>query len=224
MLQQSTIPKWQQLQNLIELNDKRIENAEKTREAYAGVVKQRAKVELENKKLIEVSNVLQDKYQATKNYLVDKETSLIETMNKSLALVSALIPATDKGPIYILTDSSKKSSRVVQDILDESGTVIKKAVKLTEREGGGVRTIVPLLMAHIIVHSTPNAIPLMVLDERLAEVSQNTVQALKDVLKVMSKDTTIVGIEQRPSTYNDIADESLEAVLVNDKTTYVRRV
>lgn len=168
-----------------------------------------------NSKLIETSacgNHLRDVYKNIEKYAQEHQRSARNMLDLAIAAAGDLVPDAGTSGVHLKAEANNRVS-----IVNASGQNINL------REGGGYRAILGAMMRYAAIKAQPDALQFILFDEYFFTLSDVTTYAVKSVIDAMSKDMTIVCIEQR----RNVVDGILNAEYVfkkdeNGDTTVIR--
>lgn len=129
------------------------------------------------------------------HYAVEHQKTAKSILARAIEEAGALVPdavGDDVHPRY------HKDSVV---LVNKHGEIIDDV------EGGGYRAVLGVCIRYALMKAQPGALPLMIFDEALFAIDDDTTARLKKVLSAMKRDTTILVIEQRRNVVDGITDK-----------------
>lgn len=173
----------------------RAKTARDNEDLYKAMVADRDKAIKNRDLFVEVANKMTAIYKDTERYLAEKKKNSLEDLNLALEAAGTLVPASDTNNIHILVNDNKTA-----EIVNEKGYSINAI------EGSAQRTVISLIMAYTCLLNKPGYVQALFLDETFFTLDSNTIMEVRELLKLLSKDILIVGIEQHGLIFEGIAD------------------
>lgn len=145
--------------------------------------------------LRETGNHLKDVYKNIKSYNQRHQQQARNILDLAIEEAGNLVPDADVNGIRLYTSSDNRTV-----VVNELGQDVNL------REGCGYRAILGALLRYAALKAQPDALQLMLFDEYFFTLSDTTTSAAKDIFLAMSKDITIVCIEQRRNAMDGITN------------------
>lgn len=152
-----------------------------------------------NRQIIETSacgNHLRDVYKNIEHYSQEHQANARLMLDLAIAAAGDLVPDAGSKGVHLKTEANNRVT-----IVSENGQNINL------REGCGYRAILGALIRYAAIKAQPDAFQFILFDEYFFTLSDITTYAVKSVISAMSKDMTIICIEQR----RNVADGILNA-------------
>ena len=146
-------------------------------------------------KIAECVKHLDNINQNIEHYSVEHQRTAQEILNRAIEEAGALVPDACGDGVHL------RYHKDAVIMVNKHGEIIDDA------EGGGYRAVLGVCLKYALLKAQPGALPLIVLDEALFAIDDDTTARLKRVLAAMKRDTIIVIIEQRRNVADGIADK-----------------
>lgn len=129
-------------------------------------------------------------------------------LNNAIASAALCVPDANCNGISIRLDETKSTAAVTTpDGLDVS-----------DIEGSGYGSVLSIMLRYACLKAQPGALPLLILDEQTSTLSGANIPFFYDLLQAMSKDISIVCIEQRGVGQNGFVSKAYKFVKLDDTT------
>ncbi len=145
------------------------------------------------------------------DYLAERRTASLQSVNNAIRLAGEIIPDADTGAR--LNIEGKDAWLSTSDDLD---------LQLTE--GGGYRNIISMFIRMVILGSNDDLLKTVVLDEVAAAVSPENSTTLSSYLNLLGNTMQIISIEQKPEMYKNIDNVVMYRFEKDDEFSRVIRV
>ena len=156
---------------------------------------QLARIREEIADLIACVKHLDDIYHNIEHYSAEHQRTARDILMRAIEEAGALVPDANVNGVHLQYDK------------DHVVLVTKNDQSVNDREGGGYRTILGVLLRYALLKAQPGALQFMLLDEQLFTLSDVTTALLKEVLDAMKRDCSIIMIEQRRNAADGISDK-----------------
>ena len=161
----------------------------------------------EQEQLINCSNHMRDIYYNVKAYSEHHQQVAKDILNVAIQEAGQLVPDAMVQGIHLKYTNNNQV--MIVDQHDQNVNL---------REGGGYRAVLGALLRYATIKAQPAALQLMLFDEYFFTLSDTTTQAMKEMFLAMSKDITIICIEQRRNAMDGIVDHTFVFKKDNDTT------
>lgn len=141
-------------------------------------------------------NHLRDVYKNIEKYAQEHQRNARNMLDLAIAAAGDLVPDANSSGVHLKAEANNRVT-----------IVSKNGQNINLREGCGYRAILGALIRYAAIKAQPDAFQFMLFDEYFFTLSDVTTYAVKSVISAMSKDMTIVCIEQR----RNVADGILNA-------------
>lgn len=181
------------------------ERANKGRANDGQLQKYQTRLEEVNKNILEATacgNHMRDIYKNIKSYAQEHQRNARNMLDLAIAAAGDLVPDAGSNGVHLKAEANNRIT-----IVSENGQNINL------REGCGYRAILGALIRYAAIKAQPDAFQFILFDEYFFTLSDVTTYAVKSVMSAMSKDMTIICIEQR----RNVADGILNAEYVFKK-------
>ena len=145
--------------------------------------------------LIECVHHIDDIYHNILHYSEEHTKTAQEILMRAIEEAAALVPDASAEGVHLHYEK------------DHAILVTRNEQAVNDREGGGYRSVLGVLLRYSLLKAQPGAQQFMLLDEQLFTLSDTTTALLKEVLDAMKRDFAIVVIEQRRNAADGIADK-----------------
>ena len=187
----------------------------------------------------EIGKLSRERYKELSKQIIELQDARVVTVSA----INHIIGLVKLSEVY-LELKQQESQKAIQHAIDSAGQVVsgagmegarlriedKKAwisTDLTddvrEQEGSGLRSVLSILLRYTFLTTKSSSFKMIIIDEGLGPLSDETVQCFRDYLEIFKKDCLVIGIEQRSYTYDGLADKVFEFSKV-DGTTRVRQI
>lgn len=149
-----------------------------------------------NQAILETSacgNHLRDVYKNIEKYAQEHQKTARNMLDLAIAAAGDLVPDAGSSGVHLQPEANNRVT-----IVSGNGQNINL------REGGGYRAILGALIRYAAIKAQPDAFQFILFDEYFFTLSDVTTYAVKSVISAMSKDVTIVCIEQRRNVVDGI--------------------
>ena len=140
-------------------------------------------------------NHLRDIYKNIERYSQEHQKSARDMLDLAIAAAGDLVPDAGTSGVHLQAEANNRVS-----IVNANGQNINL------REGGGYRAILGAMMRYAAIKAQPDALQFILFDEYFFTLSDVTTYAVKSVISAMSKDMTLICIEQRRNVVDGILD------------------
>lgn len=162
-------------------------------------------------KIVKTINHIIALVKLSETYLSIKERESKTALQAAIQNAGQLVPAANAQGARLTID--EKTAEVTLP----DGSALK------ELEGGAYRSVLTILMRYAILHAKPGSFKMIIIDEGLSALSDETVDSFRTLLEVLKQDTLFIGIEQRSYSYRGVADVVYKFTKTDD-ITKVRKV
>lgn len=146
-----------------------------------------------------------------KRYINEKKAEAMQNVNNALRLSCEIVPDATPG-IHFELDGDKAY------LLTEDGLFVD------DTEGGGLRQISSVFLRAVIAKANPGILNTLFLDEVFSQVSQENSATLSLYLNLLTQDTQIISIEQKPQVYSNIDSTIYRFQKTGDYSTVTKEV
>lgn len=159
-------------------------------------------------------NHLRDVYKNIESYAQKHQEGARNMLDLAIMAAGDLVPDAGTSGVHLKSEANNRVSIVTSN-----------GQNINLREGCGYRAILGAMMRYAAIKAQPDALQLMLYDEYFFTLSDITTYQVKKVLEAMSKDMSIICIEQR----RNVADGIISAEYVfkkdeNGNTSVVREM
>lgn len=142
-------------------------------------------------------------------YITERKKSSMQNINNALRIAGEIIPASTEG-IFFQMDG------------DEAWLSTPDGLEVDMTEGGGFRQISSTFIRSVVLQANNDKLNTLLLDEIFSLVSPENSATLSLYLNIISQNTQIISIEQKPQVYSNI-DSVMYTFSVNDEYTEVSK-
>lgn len=160
----------------------------------------------------ECGNHLKDIYKNIQSYSIKHQQKVRDILDLAIQEAGELVPDADVAGIHLNHTADNRVS-----------VVNGQGQNVNLREGGGYRAILGALLRYACLKAQPDAVQFILFDESFFTLSDTTIAAMKDIFAAMSKDVTIICIEQRRCAMDGILDAEYTFKKDQTKKTTVTR-
>ncbi len=174
------------------------ERANKGRANDGKLQKYEARLQEVNHKILETSacgNHLRDVYKNIEAYAQKHQENARNMLDLAITAAGDLVPDANTSGVHLKAEANNRIS-----------VVNEKGQNINLREGGGYRAILGAMIRYAAIKAQPDALQFILFDEYFFTLSDVTTYAVKSVISAMSKDMTIVCIEQRRNVVDGIVN------------------
>lgn len=192
------------------------ERANKGRANDGKLQQYEVRLEEVNRALSETSscgNHLRDMYKNIEKYAQEHQKNARNMLDLAIAAAGDLVPDAGSSGVHLKAEANNRVT-----IVSENGQNINL------REGCGYRAILGALIRYAAIKAQPDAFQFILFDEYFFTLSDITTYAVKSVISAMSKDMTIVCIEQRRNVADGILNAEYAFKKDDSGTTSVTRM
>lgn len=160
----------------------------KLRETYTEKIKT-----LENNVYLckEVIDQMKPLLKDVQSYVAEKRQESMQNINNALRVAGEIIQDASEGIRFELDG-------------DEAWLATADGMVVDAVEGGGYRQVSSAFLRSVVLNSNPNILHTLIFDEVFALVSPENSAVLSLYLDILTQDTQIISIEQKPQVYSNI--------------------